>query len=322
MADNKIIIPPNLKKDNNSDGDDDSNTETCDKSETVINFNGGNQSKFVIPKSLKKNMSKDEGDYDMSEHNDNSETVIDIKGGNNTLDTEKKPDSEEIRGDLTNIGTDGVWNYKIVLLLQKIGKRTMGYRWMHDQESQNNDTQNNKFMIAQIVLDVLNATVTGSTMVALVYSANLQNDLTTLYILTAISLAIQIASGVVTGIRESSDFSNIAAKHNYAAIKFGEINLDIQNQLSLNVEDRDTDKDFLKNIIKRYNDLNMTVPQISDDVKKRYVASDEDNDVYNPIIIGDYNNIQIVDKKSDDKEVDEEKGSKSKYEIDRWLSRF
>lgn len=283
--------------------------------------------KIVIPSKLRRNHShENDDDHLISGGDSNSETVIHIEGGKQKDDdsiSEEKEIAMEIKGDITNLDTNGSWNYKIVLLLQKIGKRTMGYRWMHDQESQNNDAQDNKYMIAQIVLNVLNAVISGSIMVTLIYAANLQNDLTTLYILTAITLALQIASGVVTGIRESSDFSETSIKHNYAAIKFGELNLDIQNQFSLNIDARDTDKDFLKNIIKRYNDLNMTSPKISDDVKQKYVASDEDNDVYNPIIVGDYNNIQMSDKKNDRMQDDDiEKGSKSKYEIERWLSRF
>ena len=31
---------------------------------------------------------------------------------------------------------NGPWNYKILLLLRKIGKKTMGYRWMHEQDTQ------------------------------------------------------------------------------------------------------------------------------------------------------------------------------------------
>lgn len=279
---------------------DDTTDDTAKKSDTVINI-------------------KQKNKPDDSE-SDHSDTVIQI---NQNKMKKADDDSEENKPkDITQIETDGEWNYKIVLLLQKIGKKTMGYRWMHDQESKNNNDQDGRYMIADIVLKLINGLLTGSSMASLVSNPDIADNIIVLYILTALALIIELASGVITAIRESNNFADTAIKHNYAATKFSEINLDIQNQLSLNLKDRDTDKDFLKNIIKKYNDLIMIVPQISEEVKNTYIASSDENDIYNPIIVGDYNNIQIIDKKEEIETNDTDRKVKSDYEINRWLQHF
>jgi len=283
--------------------------------------------KIVIPSQLRRNRSHEE-DEDEDEDkqpgsggDSNSETVIHIEGGKKKDDKTNSEEKEPLVEKKENIQQNtGIWNYKIMLLLQKIGKKTMGYRWMHDQESKIISALAKKYMIADVILKVITGLLTGSTIGTLVTGSD---NTTILYIFTAISLAFQLATGVITAIRETNDYSSIASQHIAAAAKFGEINMEIQNQFALDIDDRELDKEFLSTTIKKFNDLNGSIPPISESIKKKFIASDEDNEIYNPIIVGDYNNIQINDKKNDNKEEDDiEKGSKSKYEIDRWLSRF
>jgi len=279
--------------------------------------------KIIIPTKLRRDHSHEEEDKDQpgSGGDSNSETVIHIESKNKKDDdtiSEEKESLIETKGNI--IQNTGTWNYKIMLLLQKIGKKTMGYRWMHDQESKIISALEKKYMIADVILKVITGLLTGSTIGTLVTGSD---NTTVLYIFTAISLAFQLATGVITAIRETNDYSSIASQHIAAASKFGEINMEIQNQFALDIDDRESDKEFLSTTIKKFNDLNGSIPPISESIKKKFIASDEDNEIYNPIIVGDYNNIQIIDKKNNNKEDDDiEKGSKSKYEIDRWLSRF
>lgn len=193
---------------------------------------------------------------------------------------------------------------------------------MHDQEFKIKNAVNRKYMIADIVFKVITGILTGSTIASLVSNSNYTSDMTFIYIFTGISLVFQLVSGVLTGIRETSDFNGIALQHSSASSKFGEINLNIQEQLALNIDDRDPDKEFLNTTIKSFNDIYGSVPPIGEKTKQKYIASDEDNEIYNPIIVGDYNNLQLVDKKNDSKKDDDDTGAKAKYEIDRWLSRF
>jgi len=276
--------------------------------------------KIVIPSKLRRDNSHDEDDdKNESNNDDNSETVINIPNKNDDDADSENNEKESLKEKNVEMQhNSGPWNYRMLLLLQKIGKKTMGFRWMHDQESKINNTVNKKYMIADIVLKVITGLLTGSTIGTLVTGSN--NSIV-LYIFTGISLAFQLVAGIITAIRESNDYGNVATQHNSAAAKFGEINLEIQYQLSLDIEDREQDKDFLRNTVDKFNNLKGSIPPISETVKKKFIASDEDNEIYNPIIIGDYDHIQL-DKKNEHRKIDEETGSKTKYEIDRWLSRF
>ncbi|QKF94129.1 hypothetical protein QKU48_gp0671 [Fadolivirus algeromassiliense] len=288
--------------------------------------------------------------------NESDEITIDIGKPNNTI-KENESDKDEITIDIVkpNISksqlrhrsgkilkkVDGIpkmklnnegqpWNYKIVLLLQKIGKKSMGYRWMHDQESQLNETKNLRFLIVEVVLLSIMGCLTGSQMIGLLASSGLSDDKTTQIVVSAITILFVLILAIIKGIRETSKFNDNAQRHTEAARKFSEISLDIQNQLSLNIDDRDTDKDFLNSIISKFNDTMSSAPKISQDVQNRLVEASEEHDVYNPLVIGDYGNIQIVmDKENIEDANQEEKDTeddsykkKSQYQVDRWLRHF
>jgi hypothetical protein len=277
--------------------------------------------KIILPPNFK-NSKDDDEDIDESNKDD-----IKIQIDSNTTQKEEWEEKTKIT---INDNDTNPWNYRIILLLQKIGKKAMGYRWMHDQEVQNNEGEESKYLTIEVVLTAVNDMITGSSLISLIYGINANANITVLIGLTIASLTVELVYAVIKGIRETSCFAEYATKHNYAETRFSEINLEIQNQLSLNIKDRDTDKDFLKNIIKKFNDLILIVPKITQDVRNKYIEASEDNDVYNTMLVGDYGNIQIVvDKnKKDENEADEETTepskniSKSQYEINRWLQNF
>lgn len=219
------------------------------------------------------------------------------------------------------------WNYKILLLLRKIGKKTMGYRWMHEQESQYNEDMETKLTIYEIVILSLLGIVTCGEFVGFIIDLGLDNNRIIYIVLTSFQLLFLCVSGIIKGYKEANKFSTNQTDHNYAASKFGEINLNIQNQLSLNLSDRDRDKDFLKNIIKNFNDIMFLAPKIREEVKKKYLEEADENNIFNPIT-EDINTLQVVvikdeleDEKKNDKLIDEI-NLKSKYQIDRWLQHF
>ena len=291
--------------------------------------------KIVIPHNFKTNNDETETDNNNS---DNEDIEYDDNHVKIRIDPKKdiKGQDNERNRFVINDNENNPWNYRIVLFLQKLGKKTMGYRWMHDQECQNNENEESKYLITEVALTALIDILTGSTLIGLISSIGQETNITLLICLTVATLIIQLVQAVIKGIRETSNFQENASKHNYAATKFSEVNLDIQNQLSLNIKDRDTDKDFIKNIISKFNDLTLIVPKVSQEVKNKYIEASEENDVYNTMLVGDYGNIQIIEKnkKVNEKENEEPEEnddninsiktntSKSQYEINRWLSHF
>ena len=297
----------------------------------------------------------------MSDHNIVKIKIPKDSGDHNDIDLEDNRIFEK-REDINNsrikdhfinhepLG-DEPWNYKILLLLIKIGKKTMGFRWMHDQESLSNEKSDTKYSIIELILLALLGSITSGEFIGLVSESGLHNNKVAMVVITSMEIILILVYSIIKGIREKSDFDKNKFQHNYAATKFGEINLNIQNQLSLSIRDRDQDKDFLKNIIKTFNDLMLTVPKISAKVKATYIESTKENDIYNPIIIDSSNALQSFIDKTKSSEysngnangngnsnengtvngtVNGNNGSNSKdnidsrykYQIDRWLQHF
>lgn len=247
------------------------------------------------------------------------------------FDDDKKPsEKKEIINICSESDDSKPWNYKFLIFLRKIGKKTMGYRWMHDQEAQYNEDTNSKYTITEIIILSFIGIISGGELLGLIFNSGLGDNKIALIVLTCVQLVVLFGYSVIKGIRETSEFDKNVFQHNYASSKFGEINLSIQNQLTLNIKDRDTDKDFLKNIIKSFNDLLYIVPKIRKSIKDKYIEGSEDNDMFNPLITDENGNIKIVihdgttnlnDSKTKSDDVNT-LDSKNKYQIDRWLQHF
>src|SRR5438445_11130919 len=64
--------------------------------------------------------------------------------------------------DANNLNCDDPWNYKILLLLKKIGTKTMGYRWMHEREAEYYENINTKFGIYEMSIMTILGIITGT----------------------------------------------------------------------------------------------------------------------------------------------------------------
>ena len=109
--------------------------------------------------------------------------------------TEESKDSEEqveSKQEEQYINLDGPWNYKIQLLLKKIGEKCMGYRWMHNKEQRYYENMDEKYTIIELILVSIITTVTGSEFVALFASSNLADHKTAIIIVTGIQLLLTL----------------------------------------------------------------------------------------------------------------------------------
>ena len=217
------------------------------------------------------------------------------------------------------------WNYKIILFLKKMGAKTMAYRWMHDYEAQKYEKISDIYKILEIIILALLGMVTGGEMVGLIFGTGLNKNRIALIVITSVQMVILLIYSIVKGIHDASHFERKMQLHNHSSYKFGEINLSIQNQLSLNLSERDPDKIFLKNIIKNFNDLMFVSEKISTKAKKKYLKNIEDDDVFQPFIEDDEGRLQIVIHNK--KDIEEGKNNsdndlKKDYEINRWLRHF
>ncbi len=238
---------------------------------------------------------------------------------------------------------DAAWNYKIRLMLKKLGEKSIGYKWMHDKDAQNDDENNKKYSIIEVVLLTILGALTGGEFLGLIFSAGLYFSRNFLIAVVSVQIVFIIACGSIKGYKDVNNFEESIWKHTYAGQKFNEIFLGIQEQFALNLNDRDTDKVFLKNIVKQYDDLMLISPQISKGTMKDYIKATENYDIYKPSIVGGIDTIEIViddnrpktvamaninphqdrrmiDNLTSNKNLQLE--SKLNYEIDRWLRHY
>ena len=216
------------------------------------------------------------------------------------------------------------WNYKIILFLKKVGTKTMGYRWMYDHEAEHFEHMDDLFKIIEIVLLAILGLLTSGQLITLIVTSGAQYKIAWI-VVTAIQLILVLIYAIVKGIHDTMEYPREIFRCNYSALKFGGINLDIQNQLALNLSDRDTDKVFLKNITKSFNDAIYTAPKLQNRTKKQYLKNIEDDDVFQPLQEDSMGNIRLViqDKKDIEKDIDDDKKeSKRDYQVERWLKHF
>ena len=108
----------------------------------------------------------------------------------------KNRDTKNDNGDIMvdDDKTDGPWNYKIVMLLTKIGKRTMGYRWMHDQEAHHYDNRDTKVGVIELVIITFVTILTGAGFTNFLVATDLDNNKILYIILSAIIFIVTFAS--------------------------------------------------------------------------------------------------------------------------------
>lgn len=217
------------------------------------------------------------------------------------------------------------WNNRIKLLLKKLGEKSMGYRWMHDQENEyylKLDKNINNFLI------ILSAIVTALNSTALASLFASEDDFAIIFWLTLINLILSLILTIIIGIKDKSEYGTIAKNHRETSYKFTQIYHSIQEQLSLDVEDREVDKEFLGKKIKEYDYLMQSKPNIRKKIADKYISETKNTNIYKPIITTEFENIDIdVDnadtvinmKSTPENDI---KQKKINYEISRWLKNF
>lgn len=201
------------------------------------------------------------------------------------------------------------WNPKIISLLQRIGKNTTGYRWMHDKAAQYNHIMSIRYKISEVILMTLIELITGGELCALIFNNGLNTNKTIMIAITCVQLVLMTFHGIIVGIHTASDYDKNIIQHDHVATKFSELNLNIQNQLSLHVNDRSNDKEFLNTTIKTFTDLLLIAPKINRHIQNEYVTRYNDDDVFSPISYENNND-----------EIQIELETSSNYQIDRWVN--
>lgn len=221
---------------------------------------------------------------------------------------------------MPNLDDNHPWNYKIILFLRKVGTKTMGYRWMHDYEATHYGKMDNIFNIVEIIILSILGLLTSGQLITLIVTSGGEYKVAWI-IITAFQLVLVLVYGIIKGIHDAEGYPELIFRNNYAALRFGGINLEIQNQLSLNLRDRDTDKVFLKNIIKTFNDIMYISPKLRRRTKQHYLKNSEEDDVFKQLDEDSTGNLKLVVSEST-AELEKENKNQKEYQVERWLKHF
>lgn len=237
------------------------------------------------------------------------------------LPTYQQNDSEETSNQI--IQDTSPWNFRIKLLLKKIGEKSMGYRWMHEKESMNYETKDYWIGLLELFLGAMITTLTSGTLVGLFADTNLRNNPETIVSLTMIELIFALILSVTIGIKEHSDFRSKQIDHKNTAYKFTQLYHSIQEQFSINLEEREKDNIFLRLKIQEYDSLMENSLNISKQILNKYIEASKNYDIYKPAILGHFDNIEITDDAHGTVNINIQEDTKlDNYEFNRWMKNF
>lgn len=215
-------------------------------------------------------------------------------------------------------------NLACELFLKKIAEKSLGYKWMHNQDSYYYENINYFLKILDIVIAACLATITCGELFLLGFISGNQDVF--YYVTLSIQIAFMFCNFIIRGIREFTDYNLIAENHRTYAIKFGLINNEIQEKFTHKSKNNKDDEYFIKDITKTYNELLDRSPPIRKKILNKYIKASEDNEINKQLIVGGYDKIEIIidnDKVKTNLKITDTQQINSddryKYEMHRWL---
>lgn len=195
---------------------------------------------------------------------------------------------------------------------------------MDDKENENYDSYESIAQCIEVILLALLGAITGGTFISLMTNLKLDDNKTAIIIINVFIIALLIGLSITVGIKERQKLLYKQVQHKYTSNKFYAIALDIQTQFTLDVERREHDKTFLKNIVGRFNDIIQLALPIDKNTYVQYEQAKKNNDISLPINIGDIEKMDIVlenIKTKPEVVTDDDIDQKLSEEIDRWLKK-
>jgi len=227
------------------------------------------------------------------------------------------------------------WNMRIMLQLKKIGEKSIGYKWMHDKEMNNCEKSKMLLTSMEIVLLAVLAAITSGEFISLVSQSGIQNSFGALVGISVSQIVIIFLCTLVKGFKDLGEYERLIFAHRFSKLKFDELYYSIEQQFSRTISKRSDGDSFLEAKTREFTDLMFNSPIISRDVLNSYMKATNKDDIYKPILVGQFDTIEIIIDKNDNnninmapkKEEDDINNSnynmtneKLKFQIDRWLN--
>lgn len=176
------------------------------------------------------------------------------------------------------------WNDKNETLIVSIGENAAAYKWMHEKSNSKYSSYDNLFGIIIIIFNTILTT---------------QTFITTLSEIIEISKKIFIY--IVTLLAVVNNFlkyKELSINHLNAIKEFSELYHDIQQQMCMYRKDRDNASRYIKSIIKTYDSLIVSCPDIPDSILNEFKKKFKNSDIEMADISNKIQKIEIITQPS------------------------
>jgi hypothetical protein len=219
----------------------------------------------------------------------NINSNVNPKSNKSDLNSNVNPKSN--KSDLNpNVNDLNSCDYGVQLMLKKIGEKSAGYKWMHKQEQFDLEKTNGRYQIIEIILLAILGALTSGEFIGLLADSGLRENNTGIIVISGIELFFLTIYSVVKSLRENGDYQTLTWQNKYMSSKFSEINMDIQEQISL----KTSNVPFLRQTIKLYNQLLENSTTIQQNTIQKYIEGTQDINIYKPLIMGNFDQIEII----------------------------
>jgi hypothetical protein len=214
--------------------------------------------------------------FDYQEYNESNDQN-NLPENNNTLDQ---------KVDLLAL-TNG-WNDKNERIIISVGENAASYKWMHDKCSSSYKFYN---QITNIILIIFTTSLSAETMIPI----NPDNQ-------TSIDIFRRIftyVSTIISVLVNFLNFQRLSEKHSNSSKEFSQLYHDIQQQMCMYRRDRHNATKYVAHILKSYDSLILSAPNISNRVIKQFKDTFKNSDISIPDIADRIQKIEIITEQSD-----------------------
>lgn len=194
---------------------------------------------------------------------------------------------DEIEHDCTKLDLlviNNGWNDKNEILIVSIGENAAAYKWMHEK-SNSKFTSYDKLL--NIIIIIFNTILTTQTFITIESNAIEISKKIFIYIVTLLAV-----------VNNFLQYKELSINHLNAIGEFSELYHDIQQQMCMYRKDRDNASRYIKSIIKTYDALIVSSPDIPDSILTEFKKKFKNSDIEMPDISNKIQKIEIITQPS------------------------
>jgi hypothetical protein len=201
---------------------------------------------------------------------------------NEIKEIETDPEHDCTKLDLLLINNG--WNDKNEILIVSIGENAAAYKWMHEKSNSKYASYDN---LLSLIIIIFNTILTTQTFITVESNAIEISKKIFIYIVTLLAV-----------VNNFLKYKELSINHLNAIGDFSELYHDIQQQMCMYRKDRDNASRYIKSIIKTYDSLIVSCPDIPDSILNEFKKKFKNSDIEMPDISDRIQKIEIITQPS------------------------